>query len=98
MRDKLKNAMAEYGGIALTVYLVIFAVVFIGAGAALKLGFEFESVEGDLGTIAAAWLLTKITQPVRIGATLVLTPLVATVLGRKKKEEAPAEPEQAAQD
>ena len=77
MRKTFKDILAEYGTIALVVYLVIFVAVLAGFWIAIGLGWGAESVAGGVGTFAAAYLATKLTQPLRIGATLLITPLVA---------------------
>ncbi len=83
MRERLKKLMAEYGRVALVVYLVLFVIVFAGSAIGLKMGFDLGGAGGNLGTVAAAYAVTKVSQPLRILATLALTPLVATVLGRR---------------
>ena len=82
VKAKWKETLAEYGQVALVVYFVIFGIVFVGAFIALQLGFEMEGVAGGAGTIGAAWLATKVTQPLRILATVALTPLVAAARKR----------------
>lgn len=91
MRRTLKQILSEYGRVALVVYLVIFAVVLLGSWAAIHLGWRPESAAGSAGTFAAAYLFTKLTQPLRIGATVLLTPLVAKAHERftAKRDAAP---------
>ena len=91
-REKLKLLLEEYGRIVLWVYLVIWLVVLAGFAFAISAGFNVKSVStSGLGVLGAAWLATKLTQPLRIAGTLALTPVVATVLkkwrGRDKNEE-----------
>jgi hypothetical protein len=92
VRRTFKQILAEYGTTALVVYLVIFTLVLLGFWLGIRLGWRPESAAGNVGAFTAAYLATKVTQPLRIGATLVLTPLVARmwerVTGRK-----PASPE-----
>lgn len=90
--DKLKAAMAEYGRLALGVYLTIFAVVFAGSAVAIHLGFSFEGVSGSAGTLAAAWVATKLSQPLRILATVAITPALAAILGRSARRSAGEDP------
>lgn len=82
MRKSLKQVMAEYGPVALTVYLVLFAGVLAGSWAAIRLGWSPSGAAGSAGTFAAAYVFTKLTQPLRIAATLALTPIVAKVHAR----------------
>lgn len=74
--------LAEYGSVALVVYLVLFAAVLAGFAVAISAGVAVESAAGGAGTLAAAWLATKVTQPLRILATLAITPLAARVVHR----------------
>ena len=78
----MKGIFAEYGTLALVLYLIIFAVTLAGFAVAISLGVATDSAAGSAGTLAAAWLATKLTQPLRILATLALTPLVAAALKR----------------
>jgi hypothetical protein len=68
--------------------LVIFATTIAGFAFAIGSGFQVEGAAATAGTWGAAYLATKLTQPIRIGATLALTPLVARVVRRKKREPA----------
>jgi len=77
MRKTLKNVLAEYGAVALALYLVIFVLVLTGSWIAIRAGWSPTSVGGKAGTFAAAYIVTKLTQPLRIAATVVLTPLLA---------------------
>ena len=89
-RERLKTLLAEYGRLALYTYFVLFAVVLVGFVLAIRMGIHVDSVKGKAGVWGAAWLATKITQPLRILATVALTPLVAQLLKLKKKS-APAD-------
>ena len=77
MKKTLKHVLTEYGTVALVLYLVIFAVVLGGSWLALRAGWAPASASGKAGTFAAAYIITKLTQPLRIGATVILTPIVA---------------------
>lgn len=74
--------LARYGPVALGVYLVIFVLTMAGFWTAIRLGYRPDSVSGTAGTLGAAWLATKLTQPLRIAATVLLTPLLAAGLAR----------------
>jgi hypothetical protein len=97
VRKTFKNILAEYGTTALVVYLVIFTLVLFGFWVGIRLGWQPESAAGNVGAFTAAYIATKVTQPLRIGATLLLTPLVAKgwerVTGRSPAAKPdPAEP------
>lgn len=80
--QRLKDLLAQYGPVALYTYLAIFVVVLVGSGLAIKLGAGVDGAVGWAGTLGGAYAATKLTQPIRIFATLVLTPVVARVLRR----------------
>jgi len=82
MRQRFAVLMSEYGKIAIGTYLVLFVLVLAGFGVAIAVGLDVGSPAGSAGTLGAAYVATKLTQPLRIGATLALTPLVARLLGR----------------
>ena len=79
---RLKSLLSEYGPIALGTYLAIFALVLTSFAVAISMGMEIESATGGVGLFGAAYVATKLTQPFRIAATLVLTPIVARVVRR----------------
>lgn len=85
MSERLKALMVEYGSLAVWVYFGIFAVVLVGFVVAISFGFHAKSHAGTASTWGAAYLATKLTQPLRIAATLVLTPFVMKVLRLKKR-------------
>lgn len=85
MKDRLEALLAKYGKLALIIYFGIFGLVLAGFAIAIRAGVQVETAAGEAGTLAAAWVATKLTQPLRIIATLVLTPIVGKVLDRFKK-------------
>ena len=82
--------LAEYGRIAVVVYLTIFAAVLGGFWMAIRLGWQPANAVGNVGAFTAAYLATKVTQPFRIAATLGVTPLVARVYERVRGRPAAA--------
>lgn len=76
--------MLEYGIIALIVHYVIFALVIVGFWAAIRAGWEPTSAAGSVGTWTAAYVATKVTQPLRIVATLAVTPFIARFYERMR--------------
>ena len=85
MRKTLKNVLAEYGAVALVLYLVIFAMVLGASYFAIRSGWAPESAAGRTGTFAAAYIVTKLTQPFRIAGTVALTPVVARLYERMRR-------------
>lgn len=89
-REKLKSLLAEYGNVAIYTYLAIWAGTLAGFVVAISLGFKSAGGATGLGILGAAWLAAKLTQPLRIWASLLATPLVALgvrkLRGRPKAE------------
>lgn len=82
MRKTLKQILAEYGAIAVVVYLGIFFAVLGAAWGAINLGWKPASLTANVGAFTAAYLATKVVQPFRIAATLALTPIIAAGISR----------------
>jgi hypothetical protein len=90
MKARLEKLMAEYGTIALYTYLSLSLLAIIGFSVAFGIGAAPSSAVGFVGVIGAGWLAAKGTLPLRIPATLALTPLIARLV-RKRKTPAPDE-------
>lgn len=74
--------LVEYGAVAVVVYFAIFFLVIFGFWAAIRFGWQPSSAAGSVGVWTAAYIATKLTQPLRVIATLAVTPLVAKVYER----------------
>jgi uncharacterized membrane protein len=94
MRKTLKNILAEYGVIAVVVYLTLFTVVFVGSYFAIRLGWTPGTTVGQAGMWTAAYIVTKISQPLRIAATVIITTFVGRIWENRRR----AEPSQAPPD
>ena len=81
--NKLKK---DYGRVAIGTYLGIFVIVLGSFAVAIKMGYAVEGASGTTGVLVGAWLATKVTQPIRIAATIGLTPFVARILKRAPAE------------
>jgi hypothetical protein len=98
-RQKLMTLLEEYGRVAIYTYLVIWLATWAGFATAISLGFAIKSAQGGVGLLGASWVATKLTQPLRIAATLAVTPLVATAIKKLRGRsgatpvEAPPPPE-----
>ena len=92
MRRTVKNILAEYGAVAVVVYLSIFALVLAGFWTAIAMGWQPTGAAGNVGAFTAAYLATKLTQPLRIAATIGLTPIVAKIYERVTGKEPAAIP------
>ncbi len=90
MKKTLKEILAEYGAIAVVVYLVLFGVVLLGSYFAIRFGWKTSSTAGTAGLWTAAYIVTKITQPLRIAATVVISAFVGKLIERKGKPDAAA--------
>lgn len=83
-KDRLKNLFAEYGGVAIWVFAVLWVGTLGSLYLAVKFGWKPESAAGEAGTFGAAYVALRLTLPLRIGATIMLTPIVAKVLERMR--------------
>ena len=93
MRHTLKHILAEYGAIAVVVYLTLFTIVFVGSYFAIRLGWTPGSAAGQAGAWTAAYIVTKIAQPLRIAATVLITTFVGKLWeNRKSGSDAEAPP------
>lgn len=80
LKERLSAHFAEYGKLALYTYLTLSLLAIAGFSIAIGVGLAPSSATGVIGTIGAGWLAAKATMPLRILATLALTPLVALLL------------------
>lgn len=85
VQERFKGLVAEYGPLLFVVYFSIFGLVFVGSALAIQMGFQVSSAAGTAGVWGAAYLFTKVLQPLRIAATIALTPAVAAVVRRFRK-------------
>lgn len=86
-KAKLDAHIKEYGVIALLVYLTIWVLVWVGFAIAIAGGHSAVDGEGETsatggGVIFAAYVAAKLSQPLRIGATLLVTPVAAGIWHR----------------
>lgn len=96
LKERLKAHIAEYGRVAIYTYLTLSILTIAGFSIAIGAGVTPSSATGVLGVIGAGWVAAKATMPLRILATLGLTPLISALLQRRKRvevvdEEAPDE-------
>ena len=82
MRHSTRELFEKYGPVAITTYFAIFFLTLFAFFWAIRMGWKTTSVTGTAGTLGAAYVATKLTQPLRIGATLLLTPLLAALRDR----------------
>ena len=94
LKERLKALMNEYGSVAIYTYLTLSLLAIAGFSIAFGVGVAPSSASGVLGCIGAGWVAAKATMPLRILATLGLTPLVATLI-RRYRERHPLPPEEA---
>lgn len=93
LKERLKAHFADYGKIAIYTYLALSISAIVGFSIAIGVGVAPSSATGVLGVIGAGWVAAKATMPLRILATLGLTPLVAALLNRRKSRQIVEEPE-----
>lgn len=66
----------------MVVYLTLHMIVLFAFYLAIKMGWTPDGLAGEAGIWTVAYLLTKLTQPVRLGLTMLLTPLIARLFSR----------------
>jgi hypothetical protein len=93
LRQRLKDHFAEYGAIALVVWVALFGLTFAGFWIAISSGAQVEGAAGETGSIGAAYVATQLTKPLRILATIAVTPFVAEIWLRVRGRKAKPEPE-----
>ena len=89
IKERLSGLMREYGQLALGTYFGLFFLTWGGFALAITCGFHMTSAAGNAGVLGASYLAAKVTQPLRIWLTLLITPLVARVLRRPRRETKP---------
>jgi hypothetical protein len=87
--ERFKALLAEWGPLFLWVWFGLFAIVLVSFAFAIKLGFGVEGTAGTAGIWGAAWVATQFTKPLRFAATLVITPALAALIRRMRKQPAP---------
>jgi hypothetical protein len=95
--ERLKALVAEWGALLAVVWFSLFAIVLVGFALAIQLGFETESTAGTLGTWGAAYVATQLTKPLRLAATVLITPALGALLKRFRRPQAPAAPAEPAE-
>lgn len=84
LKERLKTLMETYGRLAFIIYFTIFFGTLGGFIVAIKAGFEVDGGAESTGTVVVAYAATKALQPIRILATLALTPMIDQLLKRRK--------------
>jgi hypothetical protein len=91
VKKNFQALLAEYGAVFVVVYFAIFFAVLGAFWVGISTGWRPASAVGNVGAFTAAYLATKVTQPIRIAASVALTPLVARlyekVTGKRKELE-----------
>jgi hypothetical protein len=77
MRARLKALSAEYGGVCVVIYIAVAIGVVAAFATAFLLGLAPETLGEGAGLWIGVYVTLKATQPVRIGVTIALTPIVA---------------------
>jgi hypothetical protein len=85
LKLRLSKLMEKYGRVAVYTYLALSLSAIAGFSIAIGIGVEADSATGVLGVIGAGWVAAKATMPLRILATLGLTPLISGLLERRKQ-------------
>lgn len=91
LKQRLTALFEEYGRIAIITYFTLSGLAIVGFSIAIWVGAEPSTATGVLGVIIAGWVAAKATMPIRILITLGLTPLIALLLGRRRRATEDAE-------
>ncbi len=83
IKERFEQIKKEYGKIAIVTYLVLWAAVLVAYVVAIKTGVQIEGVSSTGGILVGAWVAAKVSQPVRIMLTIVLTPVIASLFRRR---------------
>lgn len=84
LRERLGHLIAEYGQIALVVYLAVSLLTIAGFAVAIGSGLRTSTATGTLAVIGAAWVAAKATIPLRILVVLGVTPIVGSLWRRRR--------------
>jgi hypothetical protein len=79
-KERLQALLQEYGSLAIGLFAFLWVGTLASIYLAVRMGWRPESAAGQAGTFGMAYLVFRLTLPVRIAATLVLTPLLAKLL------------------
>lgn len=90
-KERLQQLFAEFGTVAIVTYFVIFFGTWAWFWWAIGQGWSPDGAAGEMGRIGGSYAATKLTQPVRIGVTLLITPFIAALV-HKVRGSRPAEP------
>jgi len=89
LRQRLSALFDAYGSIAIVTYLALSVLTILAFSIAIWAGLKPSTETGVLGVILAGWVLAKTTVPLRILATLALTPGVAVIVARFRRTRTP---------
>ena len=90
LKQRLSTLFDAYGPIAIVTYLALSVLTILAFSIAIWAGLKPSTETGVLGVILAGWVLAKTTVPLRILATLALTPGVAVIVARFRRTPTPA--------
>ncbi|MFT4974392.1 MAG: hypothetical protein ACI8S6_000274 [Myxococcota bacterium] len=82
LKQRLNALMEEYGRIAIFTWLTIFVLTLSSFVVAIKFGYTPDGAAGQSGIVVIAYVATQATKPIRIFATLALTPVIAKLIRR----------------
>jgi non-ribosomal peptide synthetase component F len=83
-KQRLAALFREYGLIAIITHITIATLVVAGLSLAIGIGVSPSTATGVLGVIAAGWVASQPTLPLRTLITLTLTPVIARVIRRRR--------------
>jgi hypothetical protein len=84
-KERLRGLFNRYGAVAVVVFVALSVAVLGSVWTAMQLGWRPDSAAGRAGTFGAAYVVYRLTLPLRIAGTMVLTPLVARLIERLRR-------------
>ena len=89
-RQRLRRLFVEFGALGLSLHYAVYVLVLIGfalsiGGASIGDSGTLRASSGTLGVWAAAYVAAKLTLPLRVLVTIVLTPLLRGLIRRLRR-------------
>jgi hypothetical protein len=92
LSDKMQELLKTYGPSLVVIYFGIFAACMLGFASAIRYGLDLSSLgswadtsdtswSADVGVWGGAFVLTKVLQPIRIAASILLAGMVVKLRG-----------------
>ncbi|MBM4369370.1 MAG: hypothetical protein FJ102_24370 [Deltaproteobacteria bacterium] len=87
VRARLKQLATDYGALALGVWFGVFGLTFVTVAALVHVGVDWPWLAektGGMGTLVAAYAVTKLLTPLRLAVVAAVLPWAARVRDRAR--------------